>query len=176
MVVRMSVNPPNVCGAPLEIPVTRSNRLGVVRLPVLGRFSWFHTNRPTRTSHTVLVDKRVRQVPEGHRGNRCRAAQRRFERRRDRRPIGIDPVLVVEALHQLHAGSQPPRELREDFVLLVGSWESWVGARLAVVVAQVLVSREEPQPIANNRAAEVRREVAVPDALVPALPARAQWT
>src|SRR5207249_1813648 len=38
--------------------------------------------------------------------------------------------------------------------------------------AQILVSRKEPQPIANNRTAEARREVAVPGALVPALPFR----
>ena len=63
-VVRMSVNPPNVCGAPLEIPATRSNRLGVVRLPVLGRFSWFQTKRPTRTSHTVFVDKVCVRCPK----------------------------------------------------------------------------------------------------------------
>ena len=115
--------------------------------------------------------QRVRQVAEGHGRHRRVPAQRRFERLHERRELGVDPELVVKALHQLQAWSQPPRELREDLVLLVGPRECRVGARLTVVVAQVLVSRKEPQPIANDRTAEVRREVAVPDALVPALSA-----
>ena len=75
----------------------------------------------------------------------------------------VDPELVVKALHQLQARREPPRELREDLVLLVGPGECRIGAGLAVVVAQVLVSGEEPQPIAHDRTAEVRREVAVSD-------------
>ena len=73
---------------------------------------------------------------------------------------------MVDALKQLPARSQLPRELREGLVLLVGPRERGAGARLTVVVAQMLVSREEPQPIANSRAADARREVTVPVALV----------
>ena len=75
----------------------------------------------------------------------------------------------MDALKQLPARSQFPRELREDLVLLVGPRELRAGARLTVVVAQILVSREEPQPIANSRATDVRREVTVPVALVATL-------
>src|SRR5215203_4941477 len=75
----------------------------------------------------------------------------------------------MDALKQLPARSQLPRELRERLVLLVGPRERRAGARLTVVVAQMLVSREEPQPIANSRSAEAGREVAVPVAFVPTL-------
>src|SRR5580765_7886942 len=75
----------------------------------------------------------------------------------------------MDALQQLPARGQFPRELREDLVLLVGPRERRAGARLTVVVAQILISREEPQPIANRRAADVRREVTVPVALVATL-------
>jgi hypothetical protein len=44
-----------------------------------------------------------------------------------------------------------------------------IAAWLAVVIAQMLVSREEPQPIANRRTADVRREVTVPATFVAAL-------
>ena len=46
---------------------------------------------------------------------------------------------------------------------------SRIGAGLAVVVAQTLVSAEEPQPIANGRTAETAREVLVLRASVTAL-------
>ena len=111
----------------------------------------------------------MRQVAEGHGRHRRVPARGRFERLHERGELRVDPELVVEALKQLPARSQFPRELREDLVLLVGPRERRVGARLTVVVAQMLVSREEPQPIANSRAAEVRREVTVPGALVAAL-------
>ena len=116
--------------------------------------------------------RRVRQMAEGHGRHRGVLTLRRFERLHRRRRLGVDPELVVNALNQLPARSQSPRELREDLVLLVGPREVRVGAGLAVVVAQILVAREEPQPIANNRTAKVRREVAVPDALVPAIQLR----
>ena len=109
-------------------------------------------------------------MAEGDGRHRCVRAQGRFERLHQRRELGVDPELVVNALNQLPARSQSPRELREDLVLLVGPRELRVGARLTVVVAQILVSREEPQPIANDRTTEVRREVAVPGALVSACP------
>ena len=109
------------------------------------------------------------QVAEGDGRDRRVPALRRLERLHERRELGVDPELVVEALKQLQAGRESPRELREDLVLLVGPRKCRVGSRLTVVVAQVLVSGKEPQPIANHRAAEVRRDVAVPDALVAAL-------
>ena len=74
----------------------------------------------------------------------------------------------MHALHELQAGLEPPGELPEDLVLLVGPRELGVRARLAVVVTQVLVSGEEPQPLAHHGTAKVGGEVAVSDALVPA--------
>ena len=115
-----------------------------------------------------LGRQRVRQMAEGDGRHRGVQTQGGFERLRERRLFGVDPELVVHALNQLPARSQLPRELREDLVLLVGPRELRIGARLTVVVAQILVSREEPQPIANRRTAEVRREVTVPGALVAA--------
>ena len=111
----------------------------------------------------------MRQVAESDRRHGCVRARGRFERLHHRGQLRVDPELVVDALQQLPAWSEFPRELREDLVLLVGPRERRAGARLTVVVAQMLVSREEPQPIANNRAADVRREVTVPVALVAAL-------
>ena len=74
----------------------------------------------------------------------------------------------MRALHELQTRRQLPGHLAEDLVLLVGPWERGVRAGLAVVVAQVLVSREKPQPLTDDRASQVRREVAVPDAFVSA--------
>ena len=143
-------------------PSRVSNRLGVVRLPVLGS-SLLGVDEPSDAHIPQRIGRqRVRQMAEGHGRHRCVRAQGRFERLRDRRLFGVDPELVVKALNQLPGRSQLPRELREDLVLLVGPRECRIGAGLAVVVAQILVSGEEPQPIANSRTAEVRREVAVP--------------
>src|ERR1700704_5902161 len=102
----------------------------------------------------------MRQMAEGHRRHRRVQALGRLERQHQGRTLRIHPVLVVEALHQLHTRREPPRELRENLVLLVSPRERRVRARLAVIVAQVLVSSEKPEPIANNRTAEIRREVA----------------
>ena len=122
-----------------------------------------------------LVGRGVRQLTEGDGRHRCVQTQCGLEWLRDRWLFGVDPVLVVHALNQLPARSQPPRDLAEDLVLLIGSRECRVGAGLTVVVAQVLVSPEEPQAIANSRTAEVRRDVTVPGPLIPALPCRGCW-
>src|SRR4030081_1181423 len=110
----------------------------------------------------------MRQMAEGHGRHRRVQALRRLERQYQCRTLRVHPVLVVEALHQLHARREPPRELPENLVLLVGSRERRVRARLTVIVAQVLVSGEKPEPVANNRAAEICREITEPGALVPA--------
>src|SRR5258708_417294 len=111
-------------------------------------------------------------MAEGDGRHRCVLVLCRFERLHRRWHLGIDPELVVNALNQLPRRSQSPRELREDLVLLVGPREIRVRAWLAVVVAQILVSREEPEPIANNRPTEACRQIAIPRALVPAVPFR----
>ena len=114
----------------------------------------------------------MRQLTEGDRWHRCVQTQCGFERLRERWLFGVDPELVVHALNQLPARGQPPRDLAEDLVLLIGSRECRVGAGLTVVVAQVLISPEEPQAIANSGTAQVRRHVPVPGPLIPALPCR----
>ena len=81
----------------------------------------------------------------------------------------VDPVLVMQAVNQLEPAEQLPRELREGLVLFVGPRQRGVGARLAIVVAQILVPGEEPEPVANNRPAEARRQIAVSRTLVPSL-------
>src|SRR6267378_2062241 len=104
-------------------------------------------------------------MAEGHGRHRRVLALGRLERRHLSRTLRAHPELVVEALHQLHARRESPGELRENLVLLVGPRERRVRARLTVIVAQVLGSSEKPQPVANNRTAEIRREVTETGAL-----------
>ena len=150
-----------VSGAPLVTPVTRSNRLRHRRIAVT-RVVQSRVDEPSDAHIPQGVRRQgMRQIAEGHCGNRGVQAQGRLERRHERRAVRVDPEFVVNALHQLQARLESPRELREDLVLLVGSRERRVRAWLTVVVAQVLVSGEEPESLAHNRTAEVRREVAV---------------
>src|SRR5258708_25681492 len=110
----------------------------------------------------------MRQMAEGHGRHRRMQTLSRLERGHQRGTLRVHPELVVETLHQLHARREPPRELRENLVLLVGPRERRVRARLTVIVAQVLISGEKPEPVANNRTAEIRREVTETGSLVPA--------
>src|SRR5262245_10786992 len=82
--------------------------------------------------------------------------------------LRVDPELIIKTVKQLHARRELPRELPGDFVLLVGSWKLRIGARLAVVIAQVLISSKKPNSIVTHGTAEIRREVTVLDALVSA--------
>src|SRR5687768_797905 len=111
----------------------------------------------------------MRQMAEGHGWHRRVRPQRRCERSCQRWLLRVDPKLVVKAVIELPARCWLPGELREDLVLLVGSREPCVRARLTVIVPQVLISDEEPGSIANNRTANIRRQVAIPVALVSAL-------
>ena len=79
----------------------------------------------------------------------------------------------MEALIELPRGGEPPGQLREQLVLLVGSWPRRIGSRLAVVIAQVLVATEKPEPVADGGPTQVGCEVAIPRALVAALAAAA---
>src|SRR3954447_14531620 len=111
----------------------------------------------------------MRQVAEGDGRHGCVRAHGRFERLHERGELGVHPGLVVDALQQLPARSQFPCELREDLVLLIGPRELRAGARLTVIVAQILISGEEPQSITNSRPTYVRCQVTVPVALVATL-------
>src|SRR6476620_10039413 len=108
------------------------------------------------------------KMAEGHGRHRRVEALGRLERRHQCRALWIHPELVVQALHQLHARRELPRELREHLVLLVGSRERRVRAWLTVIVAQVLVSNEKPQPFTHDGPAEIRCEVTETRALVAA--------
>src|SRR5262245_21584828 len=107
-------------------------------------------------------------MAEGHRRHVRMHALCCGERQHLRRDLRIDPELIIESLKQLHARRELPRELSKYFVLLVGSWELRVGTRLAVVIAQVLISRKEPDSIVTHGTAEICREIPIFDALVPA--------
>src|SRR5438477_13170085 len=96
-------------------------------------------------------------------------AQSCCERFRDGWLFRADPELIVHALDQLPGWSQSPRQLGEHLVLLVGPRKLRIRSGLTVVVAQILVAREEPQPVVNGRPAEVCREVTITRALVSAL-------
>ena len=86
----------------------------------------------------------MRQVAEGHGRHVRMDARRRVERRRLCRNLRVDPKLVMKTRIQLQARLEVPRRLSEDLVLFVGPWKFGIGARLAVVVAEVLISTEEP--------------------------------
>src|SRR4051812_47278550 len=103
------------------------------------------------------------------------AALRGFERLHEGRKFRIHPELGVKTLEQLDSGRQAPRELRKHFVLLVGSRESRIGPGLTVVVPQVLVTPEKPQPIATPRTAQVGADVTILHTLVPALQLTGTW-
>src|SRR5207247_571357 len=70
---------------------------------------------------------------------------------------------------------QLPGELREHLVLLVGLRMLRVRAWLTGVVPEVLVAREEPQAIADNRTAEVGGEVPIPCALISTFQRAGTW-
>src|SRR5688572_14797711 len=110
----------------------------------------------------------MRQMAERDGRHRRIHAQSGGEGRDECWRSGVHPELVVKTLHQLQGGAQPPRQLAEDLVLFVRPRECRVGSGLAVVVAQVLVSTEKPQSITRDGTTEVRREVPVPLAFVPA--------
>src|SRR5262245_14536863 len=103
----------------------------------------------------------MRQMAEGHGRHVGMLSLRCVEWCHPCRDLRVDPDLIIKSLKQLQARRELPRELSKDFVLLVGSWELGIGARLAVVVAQVLIPREEPNSIVTQGPAEIRREVPV---------------
>src|SRR5262245_15001448 len=110
----------------------------------------------------------MRQMAEGHRRHMRMHSLSCRERQHLCRDLLVDPQLIIKSLKQLQARRELPRELPKDFVLLVGSWELRVGTRLAVVIAQVLISRKEPNSIVTHGTAQIRREVPIFDALVSA--------
>ena len=111
----------------------------------------------------------MRQVAEGYRRHRCVSALRSLVRLHECGKLGVDPEFVMEALKQLQAWRQPPRELAEHLVLFVSPRKRRSGSRLTIVVAQVLVSGKEPQPIGYSRAAKIGGEVPILHPLVAAL-------
>ena len=112
----------------------------------------------------------MRQIAERHGRHVRMLAQGGLERRHECRNLRVDPVLVIDARHQLQAWRDPPGDLPEDLVLLVGAGKARIGAGLTVVVAQILIAGEEPDTVANDRTAEIRREITVSDPLVSAAP------
>ena len=119
------------------------------------------------------VRQHLRDVSEGHVWNRRVHALGSDEWTRERGRRRIDPSLLVKALHHLQRRREPPIQLSEPLVLLVRARKGRVRAGLAVVVAQVLVRTEEPEPVAFHRSSHARGEVPVSDSLVPARGRRA---
>ena len=105
---------------------------------------------------------------ERHVGNRRVHALRGHERGGERRGRRVDPLFLVKALHHLQRRRQPPIELSEHLVLLVPARKRRIRTRLTVVVAQILIRAEEPQPLALDGTADAGREIAKCDALVSA--------
>src|SRR5262245_575945 len=110
----------------------------------------------------------MRQMAEGHRRHVRMHSLSCGERQHLCRDLRVDPELIIKSLKQLQARRELPRELRKNLVLLVGSWELRVGTRLAVVIAQVLISRKEPNSIVTHGTAEICSEVPILDSLVSA--------
>jgi len=153
------------CDSRRAVEAAGYRRVARARFLVAGIDEASHAHIPQRVGR-----HRVRQVAEGdgrHRSGRPRDC---VERRHERRSIGIEPELVVNALIELPRRRQPPRELRKDLVLLVRPRAGRVGAWLVVVVAQVLVAPEEPETLRAHGPAEVRRQVAVSRSTVSTLP------
>src|SRR5262245_34275230 len=108
----------------------------------------------------------MRQMTEGHGRHVRMHALGCGERDEKCRNLGINPGLVIETLKQLKVWLELPGDLPEDFVLFIRPREFGIGARLTVVIAQILISRKKPDPVAMHRSAEIRREVTVPDAFI----------
>ena len=108
-------------------------------------------------------------MSKGRRRHFSIESDRGFKRRHERRPLGVDPELVVKTRNQTKAWRDLPRQLAEQLVLLVLPRECRVGAGLTVVIAKVLIPREEPRPVAYDRSTEIGGEVMVSGALVAAL-------
>src|SRR5207247_9813043 len=121
-------------------------------------------DEPSRANvpHRV-AGQRVREMAEGDGGDRRMLAQRGLERLDERRALWSGPELLVIALNQLQTWCELPRELGEEFDLIVGPRERGIGAGLTVVVTQVLITREEPDPVAADRSAQVCREITISD-------------
>src|SRR4030095_9989448 len=107
----------------------------------------------------------MREMAEGHGRHMRMAAISSGERDDLCRDLRIDPKLIMKTVNQLQVRLELPCELPEDLVLFVRSGKLRVGAGLTVVIAQVLISGKEPNSIAAQRTAEIRREVTVLDAL-----------
>src|SRR5260370_12887527 len=101
------------------------------------------------------------EIAEVHRGRRDVRPCRRFERGDDGRSLGVGSDLVVKALNQLPSRAKPPRELRKELLHFVPARECRIGARLAVVIAEPLISAKEPDSILNGGTADTFREVLV---------------
>src|SRR5262245_2029310 len=101
--------------------------------------------------------QRVRQMAKGHGRHMRMQTLSCGERRHQRRDLRIDPELVMKTLNQLQVRFELPSELSEDLILFVRSRKFGVGARLIVVIAQVLISGKEPKSIAMHWTAEIRR-------------------
>src|SRR4030095_7703758 len=98
-------------------------------------------------------------MAERHRWNGCMSTLGGVIRLHESRQLGIHPELLMVALKKLQSRGEAPRELAKELVLLVRPRRGRVGAWLTVVVAQVLISGEEPHAIASDRDPEIRRQI-----------------
>src|SRR3954466_10256713 len=87
----------------------------------------------------------------------------------DRRLILDQLPLAVEALHETPSWRELPCDFSEDLVRGHAPRKARHRPRLAVCVAEVLVSTEEPHPIANGWSANRGGRVVIGRALVAAL-------
>src|SRR5262245_14346357 len=134
--------------------------------------AWIVFTRKDEASDSDIPEciggQRVRQMAEGHGRHVRMQTLSCSERRHQRRNRRVDPELAMNTLNQLQVGLELPCDLPENLILFVCSRELGIGARLAVVVAKVLISRKEPNSIAVQWTAEIRREVTVLDAFISA--------
>src|SRR5262245_516129 len=130
--------------------------------------AWIILARIDEAPHSYIPHsiggQRVRQMAKSHGRHMRMLAFGRGEWGHQRRNLRIDPVFIMKTLNQLQFWREVPCELPEDLVLFIRSWVFGIGAGLAVVVAQILISRKKPKPIAIDRTADICREVAVLDA------------
>src|SRR5262245_31381605 len=103
-------------------------------------------------------------MTERHGGHMRMLSQRSDERVHLCRSLRINPELVIKALNELQVRFEVPGEFGEDLVLFVLSRKLRVDARLAIVIAQILITGKEPKPIALHRTSKIGCEVTITNA------------
>src|SRR4029078_9547651 len=108
-----------------------------------------------------VVRERVGQLAERTGGARSTLDDSRGKWLCKRGSHRIGPELVMETAHPLHALIDLPGHFAEGLVVLAAPREQRIRPRLAVRVAQILITAEEPGTVAHERSAKMCCEVSI---------------